>query len=416
MTLRRASARGRHQWEASPAATRSGLLSLIITGFLLLAAVVYPVPSEVDSWFWIPAIFAGMAVLVGHNRPKVALGVSAVSSVAYALAVPETGAIFVTIAATLYQIVAFGLRVAPVRIGIAGACIVLGTIGIQAWEYNSDEWQQASVLIYVVAIPLLGTGWGAATRELRLRNAELERLRHLELHTAVVDERRRIAGDVHDVVGHHLVAISVRARTLSASETSGSKTQAGLRAIADTASAALTSMRGVVTLLRVPDQPGPWFPESGLGQLPELLESLRATGLPVDYERTPSSRETTILPLDVDLAAFRIIQESLTNVLRHASATRALVRLDVTPTMVRLAVHDNGHDDGHDDGHGQGHDHGRDAPSTSDPNPPPGQGLIGMRERAAGVGGALTVGRSHLGGWLVSATLPATTSGTSVPG
>jgi signal transduction histidine kinase len=387
IALRRGYAGSVRRWRASPVLARSGVLAVLISGFLLLVALLTPfvLGFEREPWFWVPASLSGVAVLITPRRPLVVLAFWTVVAAAYVVAVPDPAATWVPTAAVLYQVTAYGGRVVVPLIGLAGAGIILSTILIWAWQYG-EEWNDPSTLVYAVAIPLLGVGWGAASRQLLRRNEELERLRAVELRAVVTEERRRIAGDVHDEVGHHLVAIAVRARTMSRAGSNEATVRSALRSVAETASQALASMRGVVSMLHDADDPGPWSPRPGLAQLPELLDGTRATGLRVDLETTgpPAS-----LAVETDRAAYRIVQEALANVLHHADATRALVTVHGSARGVRIGVADDG----------------RSAPPP-DGSAGTGRGVVGMRERAAAVGGTVSVGGSVLGGWLVRADLP----------
>ncbi|MGL5810233.1 MAG: sensor histidine kinase [Nocardioides sp.] len=386
-TLRQAYEACAQRWHASPALARSGLLALLITGFLLLVALLAPPEVELEPWFWMPAILAGAAVLIPPQRTVLVLACWVVVATSYVVAVPDYAATWVTTAAVLYQVTAYGGRIFVWLIGLAGAGIVMSTILIAAWRHG-DDWNDPSTLVYVVAIPLLGVGWGAASRQLRLRNEELERLRAVELRAVVAEERRRIADDVHDEVGHHLVAIAVRARRIGRAESGDAAARAALRSVADTAAQALTSMRGVVSLLHDRDQPAPWSPRPGLAQLPELLDGIRSTGLRVDLEATGT---TASLGAESDRTAYRIVQEALANVLHHAGATRVLVTVHGGPLSVRIEVADDGRSG---------------TPPASSAATSSGRGMVGMRERAASVGGTLSVLGSALGGWLVRADLP----------
>jgi signal transduction histidine kinase len=206
-------------------------------------------------------------------------------------------------------------------------------------------------------------------------------------HTAR-GERARIARELHDVVAHHISIIAVQAET--ARLTIPDMPAAGARrlsAIGDTARAALTEMRRLLGVLREDADSGvaELNPQPGLRQLNDLLDQARdvagagtrliLTGRPV--------------PLDpgVELAAYRIVQEALTNSRRHAPGAAVDVELAYTATDLRLLVRDNG-------------------PGCRAPGEAPGHGLTGMRERAAAVGGGLRTGQNTAGGFVVEATLP----------
>ncbi len=214
-------------------------------------------------------------------------------------------------------------------------------------------------------------------------------------HTAR-GERARIARELHDVVAHHISIIAVQAETarltIPEMPAAGAKR---LTAIGDTARAALTEMRRLLGVLREDADSGvaDRHPQPGLHQLNDLLDEARdVTGAGTRLILTGRP-----VPLDpgVELAAYRIVQEALTNSRRHASGAAVDVEVQFTAAGLRLLVRDNGPGSSSPaEGHDQGLTDG------------PGHGLTGMRERATAVGGHLRTGPSSAGGFLVEATLP----------
>jgi signal transduction histidine kinase len=225
------------------------------------------------------------------------------------------------------------------------------------------------------------------------RNAELERLRAVEAEQVAASERTRIARELHDVAAHHLTAMVIRAQ--AADRVAARDPAAALEAlpwITDSSREALTAMRQTVRVLR--SGPGgdvapveTRTPEPELDDLPDIVERVRAAGLAVDL--TVGRIDRRPLP-HVQLAAVRIVQESLTNVLAHAHATRAVVQVAEGPSGLTVVVEDDG----------------RGFPPGPGGDGLAGHGLLGMRERAASCGGDLQLGRSPLGGGRVSARLP----------
>ena len=208
------------------------------------------------------------------------------------------------------------------------------------------------------------------------------------LEHAARGERARIARELHDVVAHHISMIAVQAETARLT-TPGMPPDGAKRllAIGDTARTALTEMRRLLGVLREDVSPldsGPVrAPQPGLEQLNALVDEARASG----GAGTRLIVQGKVMALDpgVQLTAYRIVQEALTNVRRHAPGAAVDIELDFTPTALLVRVRDTGPGP---ESSGEGH------------------GLLGMRERAAMVGGALTVGRSPGGGFLVEAILP----------
>jgi signal transduction histidine kinase len=207
-------------------------------------------------------------------------------------------------------------------------------------------------------------------------------------HTAR-GERARIARELHDVVAHHISMIAVQAE--AARLTTPGMPAAGaarLSEIGDTARAGLTEMRRLLGVLREdaePDTAAARHPQPGLRQLNELLDEAR--GVSGSGTRLIVSGPPVPLDPGVELAAYRIIQEALTNARRHAPGAAVDVELHYTENVLRVRVRDNG-------------------PGTSHWPPAGGHGLTGMRERAAAVAGELRVGSATVGGFLVEAALP----------
>ena len=257
----------------------------------------------------------------------------------------------------------------------------------------------ATVEVQVVAVVLAGlvpalAMAGMASRmgreDAERRAAQRTAVGTLVAHTAQV-ERARIARELHDVVAHHISIVVVQAE--NARLTTPGMPAAGaarLSAIGDTARTALTEMRRLLGVLREDasaDSP-PRAPQPGLRQLADLLDEARdasGAGTRLILRGAP-------VPLDpgAELAAFRIVQEALTNARRHAPGAAVDVELHYTGTALRLLVRDNGPGPG---------------PAVPDGT----HGLLGMHERAAAVGGSLRTGPTSVGGFLVEATLPAAT-------
>jgi len=219
----------------------------------------------------------------------------------------------------------------------------------------------------------------------RERRAQLaERERDVAAREAVVEERARIARELHDVIAHHVSVMVVQAgaerRTLDASNES---TRDVLETIEHTGRGALTEMRRLLGMLR-DEAADPLSPQPGLGDVPVLVGQLREAGLPVELHVDGERRE---LPVSVDLSAYRIVQEALTNSLKHAGRADATVSVRYGADAVELEISDNGV--------------GANATTGSG-----GHGLIGMRERVALCGGRFHAGQNATGGFTVQASLP----------
>jgi signal transduction histidine kinase len=225
----------------------------------------------------------------------------------------------------------------------------------------------------------------AYTAELEERAIRLEREREEKAVRAVVEERARIARELHDVVAHHVSVIAVQAGA-AAEEAVTDPAREALALIQTTSRQVLAELRSLLGVLRN-DGAGPGLaPQPGLAQLDQLLAQSRAAGLAVELATVGEPRA---LPAIVDLAAYRIVQEGLTNTLRHAGAAGARIEIRYGRDVLEVHVTDDG----------------RGAPARAGERNG-GRGLLGMRERVALVGGALEVGPQPGGGFRVAALLP----------
>lgn len=228
---------------------------------------------------------------------------------------------------------------------------------------------------------------GAYVDAVQARAEYAERSREEEARHRVAEERMRIARELHDVVAHHLALANAQASTAAhLSRTHPEQVHRILTDLAGTTSEALREMKATVGLLRATDDPdAPLAPSPGLGQLDELTASFESAGLTVqiDTEGPPHP-----LSPGVDLTAYRIVQEALTNVTKHAAAGAAWVRLRYATDHLTISVTDDG------------------TSTAGAVEPGQGFGLIGMRERARSMGGALKAGHRVEGGFEVTTRLP----------
>ena len=221
-------------------------------------------------------------------------------------------------------------------------------------------------------------------RELAERAERLEREHADAAERAVADERQRIARELHDVIAHSVSVMTVQAgavRRLLLPEQE--KEREALETVEATGREALTEMRRLVGLLREQGAMPEFSPQPGLGSMDALLETVRSAGLPVELAVDGDPRE---LPAGVDLAAYRVVQEALTNALKHGGTAHAWVSLHWREGELELEVSNDGRRDG--DGSGGGH------------------GLAGMRERVALYGGEVESGPRDGGGYVVRARIP----------
>lgn len=221
----------------------------------------------------------------------------------------------------------------------------------------------------------------------RLRTQAARQAVEDEARRRVYEERLRIAREVHDGVGHSLAVINMQAGiALHVRALRPEQTYVALDAIKETSKQALEELRTTLAVFRrTEDVDGLRTPAPGLDQLEPLLDALDTNGLPVHLTVGGDRRS---LPAAVDLAAYRIVQESLTNALRHADPASAQVHINYQPGAVELTITNDG----------------RARPSA--PPQPGGLGITGMRERATSVGGTLEAGPRTAGGFEVRARLP----------
>jgi signal transduction histidine kinase len=218
--------------------------------------------------------------------------------------------------------------------------------------------------------------------------AKAQAARELDDRRRASEERLRIARDLHDVIGHNISLINVQAGVgLDLMDSQPEQARASLAAIKTVSKEALEELRSMLVALRQVGDDAPRTPAPGLERLPELLDLTRAAGLSVTSEVRGEPRP---VPTAVTVAAYRIVQESLTNVTRHAGPAAAIVRLTYEPDLLVVQVLDNGRATG---GNGTG------APGS-------GSGIAGMQERAATVGGRFEAGARPEGGFAVTAILP----------
>lgn len=366
---------------------------------------------------WPAVILAGIscvALLWHERRPRAVVGVVAVCTAGLALHGYLLSMLLIAPAmAALYWLAdhtdrrtAIMFTGATATLAVTAALIgdpasyplVLKTIGPIAW------------LILPAALgntARLRRGYLAAERA---RAEHAEHTREQEARRRVIDERTRIARELHDVVAHHITLANAQASTAAhLSATRPEQTRELLAGLTATTSAALRDLKATVGLLRADDSPhAPLEPAPGLGRLADLTAALAAAGLTVTVDVAGNPRP---LSPGVDLTAFRVAQEALTNVAKHAATSTAHVQITYYRDILTMSIANEGatvrrpdtrapvadqDESGTTSGRGQA-DAGR---------PTGGFGLIGMRERARSVGGELTAGPRPDGGFQVALCLP----------
>jgi signal transduction histidine kinase len=277
---------------------------------------------------------------------------------------------------------------------ILGAFVVLGGTVARLDEGDSLADVLRTSLItdaaLLAAVLLLGEAVRnrrAWAEEVRRRLVRAEEDQEREADRRVQQERLRIAREMHDVLAHTIAGINVQAGVgADVIDQAPEKARASLRDIRRQSRDAMAELRATVGVLREGATEAPRAPAPGLAELDGLVETAVRAGLRVEVSVAGRARP---LPGAVDLAAYRIVQEALTNVVRHAHASAATVSVGYDPAAVVLEVRDDGRGDANGSATAQD-----------------GHGLIGMRERAAAVGGTVDAGAAPGGGFRVHATLP----------
>ncbi len=274
---------------------------------------------------------------------------------------------------------AFAVWARPRWFGIGLVAIALG--GLATIPADPSAYKTTVQFVVVSTVVILLVHRLVGDRERRMRMAERER--ELAGREAVVEERARIARELHDVIAHHVSMIVLQAgaerRVLDESDSS----REVLETIERTGRSALAETRRLLGMLRS-EEDDPLAPQPRLRDVPLLIGQVREAGLPVELDIEGTQPE---LPAGIELSAYRIVQEALTNALKYAGDAHARVRIAYRPESIEIEVSD--------DGPGQ-------------PAAAGGHGLVGMRERVALYGGRFTAGRGETGGFTVQVTLPVT--------
>jgi signal transduction histidine kinase len=348
-----------------------------------------PHVPETSLWLTVPIVLLMTLPLLARRRwpfaaPAFVFVVAGVSSFFEGLLIPYSGILFLAVLASTFL---FGMLRDRFERG-AGLGIGMATVAVVGWNDPS-----ASVGEYIAVPLIIAVVWVAAfafSRKLdevdavRERARRLEREREERAREAVAEERARLARELHDVVGHSVSVMTVQAsavrRLLRPDQ---EKEREALEVVEQTGRQALAEMRRLVGVLRRPEEAPALAPQPSLGYIDKLVAHVRESGLPVELrvEGKPAQ-----LPAGVDLTAYRLVQEGLTNALKHARADQASVLVRYGDGEIELEVADNGTGGG--DGSGGGH------------------GLVGMRERVAVYGGELEAAPRPEGGFRLRARLP----------
>ncbi|WP_344001088.1 sensor histidine kinase [Streptomyces thermocarboxydovorans] len=343
----------------------------------------------------------GAAALVLRRRaPRTVLAVTSAFSLTESVTGDPRAPVAMSAVIALYTVAATTDRPTTWRVGLLTMTVLTGT----AMAAGPLPWY-AQENLALFAWTGIGATAGDAVRSrrafvqaIRERAERAERTREEEARRRVAEERLRIARDLHDVVAHHIALVNVQAGVAAhVMDRRPDQAKEALSHVREASRTALGELRATVGLLRQSGDPeAPTEPAPGLDRLDDLANTFRSAGLTVEVARAD---QDTDLPAAVDLAAYRIIQEALTNVQKHAGpGARAEVSIVRVGPHIEITVLDDG---------AGGRDH--------EPAPGGGHGLLGMRERVTALRGTLTTGPRYGGGFRVHAILPVQTRTSASP-
>nr|WP_245788862.1 sensor histidine kinase [Amycolatopsis marina] len=348
------------------------VVAVLIVGGTLLGRQFGSESGELGVAAWALMLGASGVLVLRRRYPIPVAAVTLLASVLYYPLTGPDGPIMLAFIVALFTVAAEGHLL--VAAGFAFVSLAVTAYGeVMGDERHVDDTAMVMFAGWLAAVVAFG---GA-------RHTRLSYLRELE-QRAATEERLHIARELHDALGHNLSMINVQsAAALHRIERDPAQAEQALRVIKEASGRTLRELRGTLGVLRHAD---PANTGPGLSRLDELLEQTRGAGLDVVAEVDGAQ---TTLPREVDLAAYRLVQEALTNVTKHARATTVTLRVQYDPRELRITVDDNGKGGKVASGRETG-----------------GNGIRGMRERVRALGGELTVGSTPEGGFRVRARLP----------
>ena len=337
-----------------------------------------PVPGSPDGWGVALILLASVPYYVRRVAPLPVLVVSLAATAALYIDGYDGGPLPILVALGTYTVGAYR----PLREVVAAGVFTNVTMVVMLVADSA----RFAVPEFVTSVPVyaatLLVGWSLQSR--RQRYEALEREQDALSDRAAADERLRIAQELHDVVAHSLGVIAVQAGVgMHVIDNDPAEARRALEHISRTSRSSLAEIRRLLGMVRAGEGAPAYTPTPGLADLSRLVDEVAGAGLAVDLTVAP---DATGVPPGVELAAYRIVQEALTNALRHARAQRATVRLDVEGGRLLVTVTDDG--------------------AGANGTKPGGHGLVGMRERVAVYGGSLDAGPAPGGGYRVTATIP----------
>lgn len=331
-----------------------------------------------------------IALLWRRRRPLAVVAVVAVLQVIEAAAGVPLQQPVVPLLASVIAVYAL-MTLAPAWQAASGAALMLAAVGIETIVQDKGFGNFAFALIFLVGATIVGRTVHSRTQhaaELTDRAESLEKQQSLVAQLAVQEERTRIARELHDVIAHTVSVMVVQAG--AAEQMVGrdpDRALAAMQAVQTTGREALGEMARLLGMLREDGAEIGLTPAPGLADLPTLVDGARRSGIDVHLQLDGYPRQ---LPPGPELSIYRIVQEALTNIRKHAGRSRAAVRVTCSDTAIVAEIHNDGATE----------------PSADAAVPGAGHGLIGMRERVALYGGTLVAGPSTSGGFQVRANIP----------
>ncbi|MGA4992561.1 sensor histidine kinase [Nonomuraea bangladeshensis] len=373
----------------------------VAVALLIRYAIVDP-PGPSSPWpawsAWLVAVVLSFPIAVRRRRPRAVLAVACAAGAAVTVAgAVAAGAIWLTFVPTVLVLYLVATT-ASIAWSVAGLAVCLAAAVTAILIFYAQVFPGLALAAAPSELPmawpieigttgvLLTVAWALGTAVRWKRDTTARLVRHLA-DAAVTDERRRIARELHDVIGHSMSLIAVKATVANhVADARPQEVRAALAVIEQTSRSTLAEIHRVLDLLRSDGDPrqDP-VPAPGMADLPELAAHARAAGVEVEL----TVREEAALPAAVAMSVYRIVQQALTNVVTHAGPTRCAVTVDVDRREAVIEVVDDGPR------------HGR-PPRASHG----GHGLVGMRERTKMYGGTFKAGPRPAGGFHVSARLP----------
>jgi signal transduction histidine kinase len=346
------------------------------------AQVWQPHHRPLDFFGYALLLVSSLVLTARRAAPRVTLAVTVLGASVYLVTGYGFGPVLIPLAIAVYTVAAhLPARRAVVAAGVAAPFLISHTV---LGPYHTDPTGILPGVAWIVVPFAIGIA-------MRLGREAVGRERDERTRQVAYEERLRVAQEVHDVVGHGLTAITMQADVaLHVLAKRPEQAVAALTAISQTSRAALAELRATLNLLRSeagPDSDTDRGPAPGLAQIGSLADRVTRAGVPVTL---PDGLPTGPMPAAVELAAYRIVQESLTNVLRHAGPATATVSVRRAADRLDIEVVDTG----------------RAVPRDPHREPTAGQGITGMRERAVALGGSLRAGPAPGGGYAVHAVLP----------